>query len=53
MIPLAEENTWKLQLEECRALIPQLPTTLISGRVVKVTGLVMEAVGINLPVGSA
>lgn len=53
MIPLAEENTWKLQLEECRALIPQLPTTLISGRVVKVTGLVMEAVGIKLPVGSA
>jgi flagellum-specific ATP synthase len=53
MSVFTQENTWKLQLNECREKIHQLSTPLISGRVVKVTGLVMEAVGIKLPVGSA
>lgn len=53
MMQLAEENTWKLQLQECRNNIPELEAPIVSGRVIKVTGLVMEAVGIKLPVGSA
>jgi flagellum-specific ATP synthase len=53
MMQLAEENTWKLQLQECRNIIPAYNPPIVSGRVIKVTGLVMEAVGIKLPVGSA
>ncbi|MBI3712963.1 MAG: flagellar protein export ATPase FliI [Burkholderiales bacterium] len=45
--------SWKSQLQAGRQIAARLTTNLISGRVVKVTGLVMEAVGISLPVGSA
>lgn len=44
---------WKTRLSESLAQIKTVQTDSISGRIVKVTGLVMEAVGIKLPVGSS
>lgn len=44
---------WQTQLEDSRRMIARINTNVLSGRVVKVTGLVMEAVGMSLPVGSA
>ncbi len=38
---------------DCTEQIAHTEPTLLSGRVTKVTGLVMEAVGLKLPVGSA
>lgn len=46
-------QSWQTQLREGLQILERLTPTLISGRVIKVTGLVMEAVGISLPVGSA
>lgn len=45
--------SWQAQLRDSREMIAKLNVNIISGRVIKVTGLVMEAVGISLPVGSA
>lgn len=45
--------SWQKQLQESRQIVARLNANIISGRVVKVTGLVMEAVGISLSVGSA
>nr|WP_314861745.1 flagellar protein export ATPase FliI [uncultured Undibacterium sp.] len=50
--PLSPQH-WKDQLANSVKLISHLQSESISGRIVKVTGLVMEAVGIKLPVGSA
>ncbi|MFZ6658637.1 flagellar protein export ATPase FliI [Undibacterium sp. TJN19] len=44
---------WKSKLLATREQISHVKTTLLSGRVTRVTGLVMEAVGLRLPVGSA
>ena len=44
---------WQSYLQDCRALLPLIEPMHVSGRVVRVTGLVMEAVGLKLPVGSA
>ncbi|MBY0573199.1 MAG: flagellar protein export ATPase FliI [Undibacterium sp.] len=46
-------ETWKAQLEAKRRRLQHIETETVAGRVVKVTGLIMEAVGIRLPVGSA
>ncbi|PXX46737.1 flagellar protein export ATPase FliI [Undibacterium pigrum] len=46
-------NDWKSKLNLSREQIPHVQTTTMSGRVTRVTGLVMEAVGLRLPVGSA
>lgn len=45
--------TWKATLDSSREKIRAVEPMLIAGRVTKVTGLVMEAVGLKLPVGSA
>lgn len=45
--------SWKSMLAESKDQIAHLQPMLLSGRVTKVTGLVMEAVGLKLPVGSA
>nr|WP_315485085.1 flagellar protein export ATPase FliI [uncultured Undibacterium sp.] len=50
--PLSPQH-WKDQLTNSVKLISHVQAESISGRIVKVTGLVMEAVGIKLPVGSA
>ncbi|MES2037578.1 MAG: hypothetical protein V4495_07045, partial [Pseudomonadota bacterium] len=46
-------NDWKSKLNLSREQISHVQTTTVSGRVTRVTGLVMEAVGLRLPVGSA
>ena len=44
---------WKAYLSSCVALLDNAKPTLTAGRVTRVAGLVMEAVGLKLPVGSA
>ncbi len=44
---------WQSYLDDCRALLPLVEPMQVSGRVTRVTGLVMEAVGLKLPIGSA
>lgn len=46
-------QSWQTLLAQGREQIPHIQPMLVSGRVTKVTGLVMEAVGLKLPVGSA
>lgn len=53
MMPDSPVTSWKSMLAEGRELISHTQAMLVSGRVTKVTGLVMEAVGLKLPVGSA
>lgn len=43
---------WQAYLHNCRGLIAMTEPTQTSGRVTRVAGLVMEAVGLKLPVGS-
>lgn len=44
---------WRESLASASTKLAQIEPILISGKVTKVTGLVMEAVGLKLPVGSA
>jgi len=44
---------WKAYLQDCRELLTIAEPMQVSGRVTRVAGLVMEAVGLKLPVGSA
>lgn len=46
-------NRWKAYLHDCSELLAIAEPIQVSGRVTRVTGLVMEAVGLKLPVGSA
>ncbi|MES2104175.1 MAG: flagellar protein export ATPase FliI [Pseudomonadota bacterium] len=48
-----QTHPWKSLLELGIQQVPHIQTVLVAGRVTKVTGLVMEAVGLKLPVGSA
>jgi len=43
---------WRDCLRENRAMVAQVKPLLVSGHLTRVTGLVMEAVGLKLPVGS-
>ena len=44
---------WKSYIKDCNTLVGFVEPMLISGRVTRVAGLVMEAVGLKLAVGSA
>ncbi len=44
---------WCSYLKDCLELLPMVEPLEVAGRVVKVTGLVMVATGIKLPIGSA
>jgi len=44
---------WKAYLQDCSELLAIAEPMLVSGRVTRVAGLVMEAVGLKLAVGSA
>jgi len=44
---------WKAYLQDCGELLAIAEPMQVSGRVTRVAGLVMEAVGLKLPVGSA
>jgi flagellum-specific ATP synthase len=46
-------NRWKSYLHDCSELLAIAEPMLVSGRVTRVAGLVMEAVGLKLAVGSA
>lgn len=46
-------DIWGAQLRQARLRLPEIDTCVRSGRITRVTGLVMEAVGIKLAVGSA
>ncbi|MDY7537121.1 flagellar protein export ATPase FliI [Undibacterium sp. RTI2.1] len=49
----ALSDSWQKLLSNGKQQIADVKPMLVSGRVTKVTGLVMEAVGLKLPVGSA
>jgi flagellum-specific ATP synthase len=53
--PAADSATarWRSYLRDCREILGIAETMQVSGRVTRVTGLVMEAVGLKLAVGSA
>lgn len=53
MMQEAYISDWKARLHNSREQLSNVNTTSLSGRVTRVTGLVMEAVGLRLPVGSA
>ena len=44
---------WRAYLRDCRAMLEIAEPMQVSGRVTRVTGLVMEAIGLRLAVGSA
>ena len=44
---------WKAYLGDCTTLLGFVEPKLVSGRVTRVTGLVMEAIGLRLAVGAA
>ncbi len=46
-------DRWKAWLHDCSELLAIAEPMQVSGRVTRVAGLVMEAVGLKLPVGSA
>ncbi len=51
--PILYTPRWKAFLRDCSALSSIVEPMEVSGRVTRVTGLVMEAVGLRLAVGSA
>ena len=50
---LPHSTRWKAYLQDCSELLAIAEPMQVSGRVTRMTGLVMEAVGLKLPVGSA
>jgi flagellum-specific ATP synthase len=50
---LPHSGVWQRYLQDCRAVVTQAPPLQVAGRVTRVAGLVMEAVGLKMPVGSA
>ncbi|MDR1311445.1 MAG: flagellar protein export ATPase FliI [Burkholderiaceae bacterium] len=48
-----QTKRWAAHLRDCRALLKSGDPVQVSGKVTRVTGLVMEAVGLRLPIGSA
>jgi flagellum-specific ATP synthase len=52
-IDTLHSKRWKAYLHDCSELLAIAEPMLVSGRVTRVAGLVMEAVGLKLAVGSA
>ncbi|NKE66154.1 flagellar protein export ATPase FliI [Ramlibacter sp. RBP-2] len=52
--PAANPHTraWQARLDGCRAQVRAVEPTVTSGRLTRAVGLVLEAVGLQLPVGS-
>ncbi|HCY62981.1 MAG TPA: flagellar protein export ATPase FliI [Oxalobacteraceae bacterium] len=50
---LSHTGRWQAYLRDCRELVAIAEPMQVSGRVTRVAGLVMEAVGLKLAVGSA
>ncbi len=53
MNPHTHSDRWKAYLHDCSELLAIAEPMQVSGRVTRMAGLVMEAVGLKLPVGSA
>ncbi len=53
MIATANTSRWQAYLRDCSAVLAISEPLQVSGRVTRVAGLVMEAVGLKLAVGSA
>ncbi|STR26302.1 Flagellum-specific ATP synthase [Janthinobacterium lividum] len=51
--PTAHAARWRAYLSDCSAVVGFVEPMQISGRVTRVAGLVMEAVGLRLAVGAA
>jgi flagellum-specific ATP synthase len=55
--PLIEASVhserWQSYLKDCHEILNIVEPVEIAGRIIKLTGLVMEAAGIKLPIGSA
>lgn len=47
------QQRWRNQLTDCKNILEMVEPLEVAGRITKLTGLVMEAVGIKLPIGSA
>ena len=52
-MPQARSQRWKAYLRDCSELLQIAEPMQVSGRVTRVAGLVMEAIGLRLAVGSA
>lgn len=50
--PASPAFLWQQYLEQARAVVSQCNPLQLSGQLTRVTGLVMEAVGLRMPVGS-
>ncbi|MBP0596976.1 flagellar protein export ATPase FliI [Herbaspirillum sp. LeCh32-8] len=48
----SHSSLWQAYLHNCRSLVSMAEPTQTAGRITRVAGLVMEAVGLKLPVGS-
>ena len=53
MTPETHSARWQSYLQDCRELLAIAEPMQVSGRITRVAGLVMEAVGLKLAVGSA
>lgn len=53
MTALTHTERWQAFLSDCSELVAIAEPMQVTGRITRVAGLVMEAVGLNLPVGSA
>ncbi|HWT72984.1 MAG TPA: flagellum-specific ATP synthase FliI, partial [Oxalicibacterium sp.] len=51
--PGSNSGRWQAYLRDCGTLLDIAEPMLVSGRVTRVAGLVMEAIGLRLAVGSA
>ena len=49
----SNSSRWQAYLRDCSSLLSISEPLLVSGRITRVTGLVMEAIGLRLAVGSA
>ncbi|EGF33772.1 Flagellum-specific ATP synthase FliI [Oxalobacteraceae bacterium IMCC9480] len=52
-MPQARNQRWQAYLRDCSELLQIVEPMQVSGRVTRVAGLVMEAIGLRLAVGSA
>lgn len=48
----SHNGRWQAYLHNCQSLITMTEPMQVSGRITRVAGLVMEAIGLKLPVGS-
>lgn len=51
--PVRHSDYWQAYLHNCSQLLESTNSVQVAGRVTRVAGLVMEAVGLKLPIGSA